>query len=808
MFNVYPKHKKIRIFYITYKEIHMHHSIPRTFGHSTPVDTQPNSTKTNLVELTKRLKSSKAGLLGGTSMAMALSACGGGGADSGNGAVNKSINISSEATGTRLFSFDTLTENADVALSSANAVDLQTSNIKNLNIVSSDGASVLNSLSGQLLEKVNISGDQNVTIQSLGTADNADIDIDASTLKGKLDVNVTGRGDVSVKAGSGDDKVTLFGNIGAGEYSENALASGLANKEENFAITFTENEETGELVQTGEFYKPTGTIDLGEGDNTLEVYGAIDLTGATFKNVDELVINSVVVFDGQYFNNNISTIAVDGSSSHEIIYVFEENETDNDGLEALASVLKGQDLSTTSLLVQGAARENVILDNVEVINVGSIFSTHIFQNIAIDGHGGDDTLHGGDRKDKLYGSYGNDELNGNGGDDWMVGGAGDDELNGGAGDDTLNGNNGFDFATYFSNASGVTVSLAETGFQEITQDGEKEKLENIEGLSGSRHDDTLTGNDYRNVLNGGAGDDTLNGGAGNDELNGGAGIDTASYATHTNRVAVDLSTSGEQSVSYVNGELLNNERDHLITIENLTGSGFDDILIGDTGANTLNGGDGDDELFGGDGDDLLVGGAGDDTLTGGNGVDTFKFEAGFGDDTVTDFQSILTDKLDISAFDDEIPKLLNTEDGVKYSFGDGSTLNFLGEDLSYIRDIRALSFISELSTEIVGSRSNNGFEAHQTLYVIDTNIEELFPELTEAAVEFSIAVIKGPNDNDPVKLYTDSNGAKVITPNSFTQYHSFDYDPQFTLTAKYQGYEAVQLVTLDVGGLEILDGGV
>ena len=99
----------------------MHHSIPRTFGHSTPVDTQPNSTKTNLVELTKRLKSSKAGLLGGTSMAMALSACGGGGSGSGNGAVNKSINISSEATGTRLFSFDTLTERADVALSSANA---------------------------------------------------------------------------------------------------------------------------------------------------------------------------------------------------------------------------------------------------------------------------------------------------------------------------------------------------------------------------------------------------------------------------------------------------------------------------------------------------------------------------------------------------------------------------------------------------------------------------------------------------------------------------------------------------------------
>ena len=90
---------------------------------------QAELSKAILGQFKKKLKSSKVGLLGGTSMAMALSACGGGGADSGNGAVNKSINISADATGTRLFSFDTFTERADVALSSAKDVNLQTSNI-------------------------------------------------------------------------------------------------------------------------------------------------------------------------------------------------------------------------------------------------------------------------------------------------------------------------------------------------------------------------------------------------------------------------------------------------------------------------------------------------------------------------------------------------------------------------------------------------------------------------------------------------------------------------------------------------------
>src|SRR5205085_897561 len=55
--------------------------------------------------------------------------------------------------------------------------------------------------------------------------------------------------------------------------------------------------------------------------------------------------------------------------------------------------------------------------------------------------------------------------------------------------------------------------------------------------------------------------------------------------------------------------------DTLIGIENVTGSGFNDLLIGTNGANTIDGGAGNDTLRGGEGDDTLLGGDGNDLLS-------------------------------------------------------------------------------------------------------------------------------------------------------------------------------------------------
>ena len=65
-----------------------------------------------------------------------------------------------------------------------------------------------------------------------------------------------------------------------------------------------------------------------------------------------------------------------------------------------------------------------------------------------------------------------------------------------------------------------------------------------------------------------------------------------------------------------------------VTIENATGGSGNDILLGNSVANTLTGNDGDDFLMGRGGNDILLGGSGVDTITGGDGIDVATLGAG------------------------------------------------------------------------------------------------------------------------------------------------------------------------------------
>ena len=115
------------------------------------------------------------------------------------------------------------------------------------------------------------------------------------------------------------------------------------------------------------------------------------------------------------------------------------------------------------------------------------------------------------------------------------------------------------------------------------------------------------------------------------------------YATKTTEDGNDVITLGANAGDSAAG-------DKLTSIENITGSGFVDVLIGDGSANTLNGEAGDDYLDGGTGDDTLEGGAGADRLTGGAGDDMFVLElsdGARGQDIVTDFTAS-SDKIQIS----------------------------------------------------------------------------------------------------------------------------------------------------------------
>jgi len=117
-------------------------------------------------------------------------------------------------------------------------------------------------------------------------------------------------------------------------------------------------------------------------------------------------------------------------------------------------------------------------------------------------------------------------------------------------------------------------------------------------------DDTIFGFGSDDWIDGGGGNDIIMGGEGADDLFGGDGIDTASYMDSPKGVVVNLAT-GEGHGGTAEG-------DYLDSIENLTGSFYDDMLIGDDHDNVLSGSWGNDILNGGAGADILNGGWGFD----------------------------------------------------------------------------------------------------------------------------------------------------------------------------------------------------
>jgi Ca2+-binding RTX toxin-like protein len=129
-------------------------------------------------------------------------------------------------------------------------------------------------------------------------------------------------------------------------------------------------------------------------------------------------------------------------------------------------------------------------------------------------------------------------------------------------------------------------------------------------INGTAGADSLVGTANNDAIFGLQGDDTLDGRGGDDTLYGGDGVDTATYVDASQAVIVSLALQGVAQDTGGSG------KDTLVSIENLTGSAFNDTLsAGAAGA----------FIQGGGGDDLLASGVGDDTLDGGSGTNTVSF---------------------------------------------------------------------------------------------------------------------------------------------------------------------------------------
>ena len=218
----------------------------------------------------------------------------------------------------------------------------------------------------------------------------------------------------------------------------------------------------------------------------------------------------------------------------------------------------------------------------------------------------------------VSGTSGNDALAGTTGANWIMGNGGDDLLKGRRGDDlievgvfngavtangTVDGGKGegdvVGFAAAGGATGGVSVSLTFTGSQNTGQG--TFRLVDVEGVSGTRFDDTLTGGNTANRLFGGDGADVLRGLKGHDTLYGDAffGVIVAPNGD-TPPVVQDGLEAGADFLDGGDGN------------DTLFGGGGDDALYGGADSDSLNGGDGDDVLDGGLGRDVLVGGGGGD----------------------------------------------------------------------------------------------------------------------------------------------------------------------------------------------------
>jgi VCBS repeat-containing protein len=234
----------------------------------------------------------------------------------------------------------------------------------------------------------------------------------------------------------------------------------------------------------------------------------------------------------------------------------------------------------------------------------------------------------------ITGNNGNNTLSGLDGNDTLIGGSGNDILDGGAGADSLQGGTGDD--TYLVDEAGdVVVEAAGAGSDTVQSSLSHTLAANVENLvlTGTQNLNG-SGNALNNAILGNAGANVLDGGAGADTLAGGAGDDTYIVDNSADTVTETLDNGVDTVRASANYVLAANVENLVLTgTANITGVGNagNNILTGNSGANTLDGGLGDDILSGGAGNDTLIGGAGDDTLDGGTSAD--MLQGGAGNDT-------------------------------------------------------------------------------------------------------------------------------------------------------------------------------
>lgn len=452
---------------------------------------------------------------------------------------------------------------------------------------------------------------------------------------GKDFVNA-GEGNDSISGGDDNDNLLGKGGIDTIDGgAANDFINGGADSDKLYGDT--DNSQAGNDIILGEdgddeIYGYAGNDNLSGGTGADSLYGG---TGD-----DELIGDADNDFlAGEAGNDKISgnegvdTVSYSNSSARVVVNIDEEQSYSNS--DSGSNILEPVFIINTAEAEDGFGTKDFFKFTTTRQTYDEAAETIVEQTVTISGS-----------LENIIGSEFDDILIGNSSDNRIEALAGNDLLIGNAGNDTLDGSEGTDVISYHRDPNAVIVNL-QTG--EATDGwGNKDAIANIENVVGSAFADNITGDNNTNIITSGAGNDTIKalagddsiygesdndlliGDSGNDILDGGTEIDTVTYENSPEAVIVNIDETqsyNNNSTDPVNIEpnfTINagtaedgyDNTDTLRNLENIIGSEFDDILIGNSSDNRIEG------LAG---KDLLIGNAGNDTLNGGEDIDTVSY---------------------------------------------------------------------------------------------------------------------------------------------------------------------------------------
>ena len=254
-----------------------------------------------------------------------------------------------------------------------------------------------------------------------------------------------------------------------------------------------------------------------------------------------------------------------------------------------------------------------------------------------------------------------------------------------------------------------------------------------------------------------------------------SGTDTINYVGSRDAqidllaATLDYTPTGGGVVSFAHGVWGGFTIANGVVIENATGGEGNDVLLGNSSANTLTGNGGNDTFMGRGGNDIIRGGAGVDTVTGGDGLDVvtlgadndiFVAEVGASKvatkmgamsvDIITDFDAAGNDLIDLSNIDQ------------LFSFN-GTNANKNDGDLTYKTYNSISGAENALGIDIDGHSGASGVSGPVTV---------VFGNVDGGAPDFAIVLLGTTNVAADDFIFADSSAtATPASPSSYGDHY-------------------------------------